>query len=268
MEHVLTQAHGWLLALSALLFGVAHSIVVAMPAHPDFQLLRTIVRGRELVLVPLSLLLLSVPGLLGTYQLSVLGMVTSISLLLTFFLLMIAPQLRKEMHKKVQTVNHTYQATQQVQESDPPKLKLVTDSSPSGGLDASEASLGPALTELRSQRRMQQVLWDLPVAVILLDMDLCVQSRVGGLTRASWFPCEMSETGMILEDLSVYKKAALTVLRSQHRDCFEADEGGQHIQVCATPWVSMSGKLKGVAFMITAFHDRMLTDESEVRYHA
>lgn len=267
MDHMIIQAQGWLLALSAVLFGVAHSIVVTTPAHPDFQMLRTIIRGRELVLVPCSILLLSFPGLFGSYQLSLLGMITSVSLLMTFFLLLIAPQLRKLMNNRIEEINAV--------RSDPRPASPATLTLMNGGgseslteAEVSEGALGPALAELRDQRRVQQVLWDLPVAVVLVDQDLRVQSRSGGLVRNHWFPNEFAESGASLPEVSPYRTVAMGVIRTHKRNCFESTEDGQHIQVCASPWVSMSGKIRGVAFMITCFHDRLMTDESEVRFHA
>lgn len=268
MDHVFFEVYGWILALSAFLFGVAHSIVVTSPPHPDFAFLRSIIRGRELVLVPLSILVISLPNLFGAYQLGALSMITSISLLLTLFLLGITPQLRRVMTDRVKEINLTYSAPHRDSPYEQKSASPYAAESISADIQLPEAGIGNVLEELRDQRRVQQVIWDLPVGIVLVDQEYRIQSRVGGLTRSRSFPTDLVELGTTIPERSSYRLAAQAVYRSHERTCFEAINGEKQLQVCVSPWVSMSGKVRGVTFLITAFHDRMMTDEGEVRYHA
>lgn len=265
MDHIFFTGYGGLLALSAFLFGVAHSIVVSTPPHPDYQFLRMIIRGRELVLVPLTILILSLPELLGGFQLGALSMITSVSLMLTVFLLAIAPQLRRVMADRVKEANsrsRLQEPTMQPPETCPPSESISSE------FHLNQLDISPAITELKDQRRVNQVIWDLPVGIVLVDDDFRVQSKVGGLVRSRYFPAELSEIGASLPNSSTLRAAAAKVYRSHERMSLELLSGSKSYQVCVSPWVSMSGRIRGVSFMLTAFNDRSMTDESEVRYHA
>lgn len=266
MDSTFLHAFGGILAVSAFLYGIGHAIVALAPGHPHYPLIRNIVLFREVLVVPCTILLLSLQDLMGGYQLGPIGIATMLSSIISIFFLSVAPRIRTLITNQTRD-NHALSSV----------VKDAADGADSDTFDPTpqpdhsaltHSHLVSALDELREQRKIQQVIWDLPVGIVLVNDDFQIQSRVGGLIRSSGFPTELSGLGKTLPEKTSYRLAAQTVLKTKQRNCFEVHCGGKTLQITVGPWISMAGRIRGVTFLVTAFQEQTLTDEAEVRYHA
>lgn len=124
-----------------------------------------------------------------------------------------------------------------------------------------EYPLNNAIDEIREQRKLTQALWDVPAAVVLVDKDGRVDGRIGGALRSAGYPEELLSRE--IPPTSEIGQLCATVLHDLRRIPTEIERNGRTFSVVASPWISMSGRVRGVVLVLLSSDDAAMTDESE-----
>lgn len=250
IEHLFGVA----LAAAEIVYATAHVLVLRSPGHVPISPLWSVVAAREAVVVPVGILALTffydheaAPGLLATCAV--------FALLSAILLFRMAPVIVRSIPAPVA-----------------PPLPLPAPPSEityyGEGATAETGGLRPgrALDELRQQRRLSQVLWDVPAAVVTVARDGKIETKIGGALRSSGYPAEL--LGSSVPPDSEIGRVCADVLRGLTRVPFEVRRNGRSFSIVASPWVSPSGRVRGVALVLLSGEDVTMTDEAgmPVRY--
>lgn len=267
---------GVALALGQVIYGQAHAVVASAPRHPAPVPVRWTLRFREQFLVPVGILALTY---LSTpdpreypYSLGVLGATSVLSLLLAVLLYQgseaVRDIIRDRMaeHEKLRS-EHATLSNEILSENSGEGAEPRTDS---GSITLDEAGettqvrqvRTTAASEVRQQKQITLSLWDLPVALVHVDLHCRVKTVVGGATRMSAFP-DLA-VGDELPTGSTLDTAVHEVIRNPHRHPFEIRTKGRVFTAVASPWVTMSGRMQGVAVLILSADEVTQTDEGDV----
>ncbi len=273
----MTFAHilGILLAVGQAIYGQAHVIVAQAPKNPTPKNIQWVIRIREQWILPVGILSLTylVPNSVmwgDLYGVGVLAATSSVSFLLGLFLYQGASSIRDNLAREMARHENLSKEHQKLR-----KEVLLADSestsdeggSPSGDLSPDPADtqirrLRGAVSEVRQQRLVTQTLWDFPLVLIHLDMRGDIQTSIGGALRMEAFPNSLS-VGRNVKGTQV-EYAFREVVHSPRRYPFEIRHGGRTFTAVASPWVTMSGRLRGVAVVILSADDVTQSDECDV----
>ncbi len=259
IEHLFGVA----LAAAEIVYATAHVLVLRAPGHVPVSPLWSVVAAREAVVVPVGILALTffydhaaAPGLLATC--AVFALISAV------MLFRVAPVIIRGVPAPAVP-------------APAPGLGLLQRSAPSSyppeityygeGATAETASLRPgrALDELRQQRRLTQVLWDVPAAVVTVARDGAIENKIGGALRSAGYPVEL--TGSSVPPDSEIGRVCADVLRGLARVPFEVRRNGRSFSIVASPWVSPSGRVRGVALVLLSGEDGAMTDEESAPVH-
>lgn len=257
IEHLFGVA----LAAAEIVYATAHVLVLRAPGHVPISPLWSVVAAREAVVVPVGILALTffydheaAPGLLATC--AVFAFISAV------MLFRVAPVIIRSVPAPAAPAPAPGLLQRSAPSSYPPEITYYGE-----GAAAETASLRPgrALDELRQQRRLAQVLWDVPAAVVTVARDGAIENRIGGALRSAGYPVEL--TGASVPSDSEIGRVCADVLRGLTRVPFEVRRNGKSFSIVASPWVSPSGRVRGVALVLLSGEDGAMADEESAPVH-
>lgn len=292
IEHLFGVA----LAAAEILYATAHAVVLRTPGHAPESPIWNVIMLREAVVVPSGILALTffydhtaAPGVAAA---CVVLAITSAAAMLR-----IAPLIRRSLlipppppptppaptpptptsffavRRDHRSVPMSVPPAPEAGEPPLSSVRLASTADPDGievsipvwGDPALETRSTRAFDELRQQRRLTQVLWDVPAAVVTVSREGVIEGKVGGAIRSAGYPSEL--TGAKLPPDSEIGRMCAEVLRTLKRLPFEIQRNGRTFSVVASPWISPSGRVRGVVLVLLTTEDTAMTDEVGLAIH-
>lgn len=289
---------GAALALGQFIYAQGHAIIASAPNFPAEGWVRHLVRFREQILVTAGIAALTIIATDAVsdpwrpYLLGVFGGTSVLSFLLGVLLFSGAPQVRdtiaREMgkfaalraeHSRLQSdvlrdVSSDEGSIPRPREGLSPRAGLSPrPPSPDIGKigESDEWALDADTTQVRRvrsavdtmhrQRLVTQTMWDLPVAMLHIDLEGRVVAAIGGALRMSVYPQGLAR-GSSVKGTSL-EAVVREVKRQQRPHPLCLRWGGHTFTAVASPWVSNSAALRGVVVLVMHEDESSQPDSSE-----